>query len=137
MLRHDGYYVSTPLSWVRHDGGRRSEEEYFLLYWFFPDGTWICKTADDAGFDLESFLFGLDLDEIRHNPDADEPQLPNGELLYQSGTYWFTDERVSIEWKNLQVQEEPMRWSLRIADAERLETVTGETLFFFREQGAD
>ena len=126
MLRHDGYYVSEAQIHLRNDGGRRIEEEYFLLYRFFQDGTWICKTAPIAEFGFEAFLSGLDLDAIRQHPDEDEPMLPNRELLYQSGTYTYSEGTVFIEWKNSNVQEEPLHWKFQVVNENRLETAFGE-----------
>ena len=132
-IKYDGCYISEEQEDVRYHIDRRILEPYYLFYSFFPDGTWICKTADTKDFPFLPWLQALDVETIRRNPEKDEPMMPNKELLYQSGNWRMEDDTVHIEWKNSHVGNEPMYWFFRMKNEEELETRGGEFTLIFKK----
>lgn len=131
-LKFDGFYISEEQEHVRFVNHLRSTESYWLMYIFYPDGTWICKTAEDPDFPIYEWLKDLDVEAILSKPEDDEPILPNNELLFQSGRWVMEGRRVTLDWRNTNVGSEPMRWSFNLLSENELETTGGEYRLKFK-----
>jgi hypothetical protein len=126
MIRFDGHYRSDVQKHIRFEDGVRREEEFYLYYTFFPEGVWICKTTHVPNYRMDQFLRSINTPAICSDPDADEPLLPNKELLYQSGTWKAEDNLLHIEWHNSNLEQSPMEWSLVVVNSHLLQTISAE-----------